>query len=402
MSDNLSEKHEITYAQIDSAKFEEILRLALNYENATTLWLPGAGRTGLGYRLKNKIAFPKDYLEKAKNHLFIILDCALDTKILEEHLNVELEEYAEQRGIMKKISLLINKGKKIVFVIDNFTFNNLETLKYILSLRQISMTDIKYIFLGLESLFNAKRQTSSDISIVFHNFIKVPYLDINDSFQWLDLCSGILQVPLNQEVKQKLYEYCGGIIGLLKNAVRAYKRYGDIEQALVSEELLSSSKNIWQQFSKEEQYVLKNLFISRKYQATSKEFIYLKEHKLIADDNKVNGSWIKALIGIKDIVELRVKGGVISYMGVDLDEILTPREKKVILTLSSQKSYSADRELLGKSIWDNEYSSKYSDWAIDQIFSRLRRKLIKIGMPGDIIKTLKGRGFKLQNVKIIS
>ena len=402
MSDNLSEKHEITYAQIDSAKFEEILRLALNYENATTLWLPGAGRTGLGYRLKNKIAFPKDYLEKAKNHLFIILDCALDTKILEEHLNVELEEYAEQRGIMKKISLLINKGKKIVFVIDNFTFNNLETLKYILSLRQISMTDIKYIFLGLESLFNAKRQTSSDISIVFHNFIKVPYLDINDSFQWLDLCSGILQVPLNQEVKQKLYEYCGGIIGLLKNAVRAYKRYGDIEQALVSEELLSSSKNIWQQFSKEEQYVLKNLIISRKYQATSKEFIYLKEHKLIADDNKVNGSWIKALIGIKDIVELRVKGGVISYMGVDLDEILTPREKKVILALSSQKSYSADRELLGKSIWDNEYSSKYSDWAIDQIFSRLRRKLIKIGMPGDIIKTLKGRGFKLQNVKIIS
>src|SRR3990167_8944825 len=402
MSGSPPKEHELTYAQIDAAKFEEILELSLSSENLTSLWLPGAGRTGLAFRLKNKIAFPKKYLEKAKNYVFIILDGSLDVQTLEEHLNVSLENYIEQSGIMKKISILINQGKKIVFVIDNFNFGNLEALKYLLSLRQISMTNIKYIFLALASQFHAERVKSSDFSIIFHNFVKVPYLDMKGSFEWLDLCSRIFKLPLNQEIKKSLYNYCGGIIGLLKNAFRAYKRYGNIDQALVSEELLSSATNIWQQFSKAEQYVLKNLIISGKYQSTSKEFIYLKEHKFITNENKMNGTWINSLIGIYDIVELRVKGGVISYLGVDLDEILTPREKKVILTLSSQKSFYADRELLGKAIWDNEYSSKYSDWAIDQIFSRLRKKLTKIGMPEDIIKTIKGKGFKLHNVKVIN
>ena len=50
------------------------------------------------------------------------------------------------------------------------------------------------------------------------------------------------------------------------------------------------------------------------------------------------------------------------------------------------------RDSLGDIIWNKEVDDKFSEWAIDQHISRLRKKLKRLGIAISI-KTLKGIGY---------
>lgn len=47
-------------------------------------------------------------------------------------------------------------------------------------------------------------------------------------------------------------------------------------------------------------------------------------------------------------------------------------------------------------------SDDYSDWAIDQFISRFRKKLKQIGVSSGILKTVKGKGYSLRNVRLVN
>ena len=402
MSENHLNGETLEAAVIDSKIFDDVLTLATNSENITTLWLPSSGRTALAYRLQNKIGIPQRFLTKYSKIIFIPCDALLDLKTFEDNLDITLEKFSLEKGIMKKINDLILRGNNIYLIVDNFSFNNLETLDYLLSLKQISLSNIRYLFLGLESDFYTESAVNKDVGLVYHNIIKVPYFDKSLSKVWIDKVSRELKVELSDDVKTAIYNFSGGIIGLLKNMVRVYKRYQDAESSINSVEVMNYCVNLWRQFSKEEQNVIKNLIITGKFNPSSREFNYLKEHCFINSNNQIIGTWVNLIIGSREKTEFKVKGNNIFFLGVDLDDVLSEREKNILLLLCSQKSFFADRDMVGKIIWQEKITEKFSDWALDQIFSRLRRKLVKIGVPKDTLKTLKGKGFKMQNIHIVN
>ncbi|MFC1790807.1 helix-turn-helix domain-containing protein [Patescibacteria group bacterium] len=49
---------------------------------------------------------------------------------------------------------------------------------------------------------------------------------------------------------------------------------------------------------------------------------------------------------------------------------------------------------MGEVLWGEASYEKYSDWAIDQLISKLRKKLKDLGLT-DFLKTIRGRGYKL-------
>ena len=53
------------------------------------------------------------------------------------------------------------------------------------------------------------------------------------------------------------------------------------------------------------------------------------------------------------------------------------------------------RENIAKALCDNEWETKYSDWAIDQTISRIRTKLKNTDFK---LKTIKGKGFTLMRL----
>lgn len=75
---------------------------------------------------------------------------------------------------------------------------------------------------------------------------------------------------------------------------------------------------------------------------------------------------------------------------------LSEREKRMAITLLDDRGKSVSRDAFAKILWGKEYLEKFSDWALDQAVSRLRRKLDRDPLLKTIrITTQKKHGFTL-------
>jgi two-component system phosphate regulon response regulator PhoB len=94
------------------------------------------------------------------------------------------------------------------------------------------------------------------------------------------------------------------------------------------------------------------------------------------------------LFTIGDIV-IDKQRHIVSSAGVEID--LTSTEFKLLLYLAETKEYVQSREQLLQRVWG--YNDTGDSRTVDTHVTRLRGKL---GTPGDIIKTVRGFGYKIE------
>ena len=75
-----------------------------------------------------------------------------------------------------------------------------------------------------------------------------------------------------------------------------------------------------------------------------------------------------------------------------IELFLSPTERNILRLLYQNQGQVVNRDQLAQTIWGKRWTSLYSDWAIDQHLSRLRRKL---GPFGSYIVAVKRKGVKL-------
>ncbi|WKZ30691.1 MAG: winged helix-turn-helix domain-containing protein [Candidatus Dojkabacteria bacterium] len=86
-----------------------------------------------------------------------------------------------------------------------------------------------------------------------------------------------------------------------------------------------------------------------------------------------------------------VRDGNIYFDGETIGDELSEREFELLSLFVQNYGKVVTRDDVAEILWKSRSIEKYSDWAIDQTISRLRKKLPQ----GVTIKTIKGRGFKL-------
>ena len=64
----------------------------------------------------------------------------------------------------------------------------------------------------------------------------------------------------------------------------------------------------------------------------------------------------------------------------------------MLLLLSSKKNLIF-RDVIAQAIWGKDWQDKYSNWALDRLVFRIRKKLKSIGLEGELLKTVKKKGF---------
>ncbi len=94
------------------------------------------------------------------------------------------------------------------------------------------------------------------------------------------------------------------------------------------------------------------------------------------------------LLAIGDIV-IDIKSHTVTSAGKVLD--LTSTEFKLLLFLGEKRGYVQSRDQLLENVWS--YDNNCDTRTVDTHLTRLRRKL---GPPGDIIKTVRGFGYKVE------
>lgn len=90
---------------------------------------------------------------------------------------------------------------------------------------------------------------------------------------------------------------------------------------------------------------------------------------------------------------LAISTSSVKYNNIDITNIFTQTERIILSTLQSVED-PISREDIGKLYWPHNSDNLYSDWALDQLMSRLRRKIQQHHLP-IIIRTLRGRGYVL-------
>lgn len=77
-------------------------------------------------------------------------------------------------------------------------------------------------------------------------------------------------------------------------------------------------------------------------------------------------------------------------------DALSHQEQKIYIEMRRRANGFISRDEIATILWKEEsYNDKYSDWAIDKMISRLREKLILGGLSAYNIKTLRGKGYQL-------
>lgn len=87
--------------------------------------------------------------------------------------------------------------------------------------------------------------------------------------------------------------------------------------------------------------------------------------------------------------------GTLLWDGKPIEEKFTPQEYEVLLYLMKEPNKLRNRDEIGEVLWGKDSYDKYSDWAIDQLVSKLRKKLDKLGISKKTLTTIRGRGYKL-------
>lgn len=282
----------ITYLQ-------RVAHYIYEHENITMLWLPGGGRTTFGMNLQNNKALHKiGNKRKLNKQIFIYIDLKLENQVsfqLEKYINETLSHYSSKQNLRDKVLDIVNHGYTLYFVLDNISTSTIQNLEYVLTFRSASNSRIKFIYLILEKDFYSivNHQNALVPSSLFHNFIKIPYFDESETFEWLGLAAKTLKLKVKNEDKVILYKFCGGIPVLLKNCLRARKTYKNWQQLFNSFEITSAIDSYWKSLSQIEQQILLYAVQGKVVSNYPKETNYMIEHRLLEPNGLCTSKWIE-------------------------------------------------------------------------------------------------------------
>ena len=114
--------------------------------------------------------------------------------------------------------------------------------------------------------------------------------------------------------------------------------------------------------------------------------MFLKDYGYIDEQGKCFSNVLKQYID-------KEKGVV--DIDIVLAKMLTVSEKRVFVLLKKQLGNICSREEIAEVVWGKNWFERFSDWALDQIMSQLRRKLVKGERYGQLI-TKRGEGYYIE------
>lgn len=397
--------------------------------STTAIALPGSGRT---YSIK-KIIRDRDY--DHDNNALIYINCselvkrsseAFYSQFLVELSNQILESYGDQESIpadivqalqvqnetllvasiKKQLPKILSQKEEVLIAIDGISKLKSLGTDFYNTLRNIRFVNKEHInFLFLEDLgrFSDLHKDTTDelYTFIIENTVYLP-LPSGEGFKTMyEMMSKEFKIKNSERYLKDIYKITHGHPTLTKYALISLGKAGELiptSKLATNPNIVKSLENIAYNLNSEQRETLRQgnvnsalpelkdmkLVIKKKSQPLLHHYLITK-----TELKKTN----RGKTGKKDTIEL--KDGVALINGKQISQPLTKREYKILNFLLGKKGKVVSREQIGKAIWGKESAEKYSEWAIDQSISRLRKKLGDNAYKPTYLKTIRGRGFIL-------
>jgi hypothetical protein len=339
----------------------------------------------------------------------------LDEKNLLCEINSRLVQLATRKGL--KIPIIAGKSE-INEILTNFEKNGLSIGFFISHITSLLDSKNFQQFYDLEHILRTHHNLSiiffSEIDItvdsylslvdrcssMFTHIIKYPFYNSADTEQFITYNEKIWNVKIPTNIKKEIMFECGGHLWLIRQALRYWRDHRDVPlPELFTHDLMQIKLNvIWNKFTPDEQNILKNTatktLTEKDHQ--SHEYRYLKSIGLIGEEFGRSMLLLPILnqiiLNLSYVDEFRLANGKILLKGIEVSQEFSPEEKILITTLLEHKSEIISKEILAKKIWSDKWEDKYTDWALDRLTYRVRKKIQQLGINPKIIKSIKKKG----------
>lgn len=192
-----------------------------------------------------------------------------------------------------------------------------------------------------------------------------------------------------------IWKQCNGYIWLSTEYLRivcAYKKF-----SMYQDSMQLRLKAMWEGYSAGEQLVLKQIVRKLPISDDAKAITeYFQKTGLISESIQLTvplfEQYIVSIILKETTLSEDAKGHV--YIGsVCIDASLSPLERKLVHIFFAHRNNTVTREDVAEALWGENSEDSYSDWNLDQVVNRLRKRLRAAGLMQDGIQTKKGIGY---------
>jgi hypothetical protein len=288
--------------------------------------------------------------------------------------------------------------------IDSLLVGKSEAFFHYLRKRQAANPKISYVlFFSVNFLHQTVRNILTYTSTFLQNTYITPLFNEETGKHFLKALSIRWKFDINQALSQKILFQTARHFLTLKQAARFIRdtKSDSLEAILQHDMMRIKLKSIYDGFLPFEQSALSKIIIGANDftpdESESIEFfkktqwLESRGHKLeltvpiltsYLDSMHVNSQTIQ-LDGDRLMIGSIPINGLFSEQEIAVFNLLVRNRGKVVL-----------RDGIANAIWGEDWNTKYSDWAIDQIISRIRKKCLTLDLPKTIIRVVKGKGFQ--------
>ncbi|GEM_PF-3368600 len=377
-------------------------------ENVSVIFFPKTDRFRRLHQLMEDREFLRKFFGTGGKYLFQLTDFNVslveDQFDIQEHIARQLNESnlaKTSRTFHQWMGFFSNEKIHLVLVLaDAEKYLTLENKHILPLLFEISMdfaptiTLINFFETDLTHPYYTPFLTLS--KELYENLFWYPLYgehDVRVFVQYLET-KWNMTIPKKQE--DNIVESCGGHFWLIKETVREFLNDG--KWSIDNEALFFRIDTIYQSLQHSEQKVLEKI-VSHTKQYTKEElhsYSYFNKMNVFSKKNGLNIGLIKQYLSTRPHVDQQVDvhDGRIFINNVTVDSIFTRKEHRVFKTLLEHKGEVVSRDVIAQSIWPSRTDQHYSDWAIDQLIARLRRRLMELSLSSRVIHVVRGKGYR--------
>lgn len=257
------------------------------------------------------------------------------------------------------------------------------------------------VFSELDITHNKYDQLVDKASFLYDHVIKYPMYSETDVRQFIFHYNYQWNFSLPEKTVNEIIEACGGYLWLIHHVQRFLRDHKEssVEQALSDELLIKKVETIWQKFTDSEKEIIRKIVFNslQEKDTVTHEFEYLQSIKVIQEMNGKSKLGIPLLTTAIErenrLNKFQVKDNRIFIGEKEITLLLTRKERAFMLLILAAKKKIISRDTVGQAIWGKDWEEKYSDWAIDRLAHRIRKKFKTLGIDEKLLKTVKKKGF---------
>lgn len=342
------------------------------------------------------------------------------------------DDNASYSKLLETLKILLNKisnsGLEVIFFLgefDELNFANSVLYKNLKSIWSQMYPKLHYIFLTMTdpTTPESTERLGELNAAALQNLVFVSLLQDKDVDHVINFWTERLGVRLTDSERVLVKRLCGGMPYLISASVRIVSNLDGsdrdlemIEGILSSHyETISAVRRIYKLRSPREKEVLKKILAKEKISDKTsldrlERLVKLGLVKKTEGGNygyKFFGELFEQVIGGQDVADdnknMKVSSdslcldeatGTLLFSGKPIDEKFTRQEYTVVKFLLNESGKLRSRDDIGEALWGKQSYEKYSDWAIDQLMSKIRRKLDSLNTKSRLV-TIRGRGYKI-------